>query len=408
MLTQYQQLLAESNYSELIKVCNDHINQDCKIAVNYWYLSLALLLQGHVRDPELIRLQGLKNSDTEEVSYTEEFYQILNQESLRQEKLKEYGTAWRIRQFVRQHIPYQFDNLVQMVYLSLHLKTLTIELLQELNIPESVKLNPQKIDSDDTLQLFQNILFSTLLLEQSLDFFSSLLPYLPNPDACIDLLLYVAPQENLERALSILDLCEKYSSNNIFISSPAVSCYLNEGQYLKAIELARTTILSAENLWDKIVANHSLLSALMFTGGHWQEAELVFEEHLSLLELLVRQNSINIPMKHLAYICVACFFTTYFRDNPKANHTLQQQVLKLLQSNYQQYHLIPTQNYQKNHSLRVNKSRTAKKLKIGYLSTSLRLHSIGWLARSLFQYHDRENFEIYGYFPGYKKGDDFL
>ncbi len=39
----------------------------------------------------------------------------------------------------------------------------------------------------------------------------------------------------------------------------------------------------------------------------------------------------------------------------------------------------------------------APKLRLGYLSADFRLHAIGTLIHSLFQYHDRSAFEIYGY-----------
>ncbi|MHC5824825.1 MAG: O-linked N-acetylglucosamine transferase, SPINDLY family protein, partial [Nostoc sp.] len=43
-------------------------------------------------------------------------------------------------------------------------------------------------------------------------------------------------------------------------------------------------------------------------------------------------------------------------------------------------------------------SKTKKKvLKIGYLSHYLKQHSVGWIARWLFKYHDAENFKIYSY-----------
>ena len=37
------------------------------------------------------------------------------------------------------------------------------------------------------------------------------------------------------------------------------------------------------------------------------------------------------------------------------------------------------------------------KLRIGYISECLRRHSIGYLVRDLFQYHDRSKFEIFAY-----------
>ncbi|HEY9813824.1 MAG TPA: O-linked N-acetylglucosamine transferase, SPINDLY family protein, partial [Candidatus Sericytochromatia bacterium] len=59
-------------------------------------------------------------------------------------------------------------------------------------------------------------------------------------------------------------------------------------------------------------------------------------------------------------------------------------------------------------SFRKSSGSVTKPLKIGYLSNCLRRHSVGWLARWLFQYHDRDKFQIYGYFIGNKKTQDSL
>jgi predicted O-linked N-acetylglucosamine transferase (SPINDLY family) len=62
--------------------------------------------------------------------------------------------------------------------------------------------------------------------------------------------------------------------------------------------------------------------------------------------------------------------------------------------------------------LQANKQRIKipkKQLKIGYLSHCFREHSVGWLARWLYQHHNREEFEIYTYFVTYRSHiQDFL
>ncbi|MFM6425385.1 MAG: O-linked N-acetylglucosamine transferase, SPINDLY family protein, partial [Planktothrix sp.] len=52
-------------------------------------------------------------------------------------------------------------------------------------------------------------------------------------------------------------------------------------------------------------------------------------------------------------------------------------------------------NSQRYSILKQNKEN--KSLKVGYVSHCLRTHSVGWLTRWLFQYHNREDFKIYAY-----------
>ncbi|NET83920.1 MAG: O-linked N-acetylglucosamine transferase, SPINDLY family protein, partial [Moorea sp. SIO1F2] len=54
------------------------------------------------------------------------------------------------------------------------------------------------------------------------------------------------------------------------------------------------------------------------------------------------------------------------------------------------------------------RGKTTRPLKVGYLSGCLRRHSVGWLARWLFEHHDRDRFQLYGYFLDYKLVKDHL
>jgi predicted O-linked N-acetylglucosamine transferase (SPINDLY family) len=58
--------------------------------------------------------------------------------------------------------------------------------------------------------------------------------------------------------------------------------------------------------------------------------------------------------------------------------------------------------------LQTNHIQHGKPLKIGYISSCFRQHSVGWLARWLFEYHNRDFFELYGYFVSYQEQGDPL
>ena len=50
-------------------------------------------------------------------------------------------------------------------------------------------------------------------------------------------------------------------------------------------------------------------------------------------------------------------------------------------------------------------ARDAKKLRIGYVSSDLREHAVGFGMTDVFETHDRNNFEIYTYYCGIKRAD---
>jgi predicted O-linked N-acetylglucosamine transferase (SPINDLY family) len=71
---------------------------------------------------------------------------------------------------------------------------------------------------------------------------------------------------------------------------------------------------------------------------------------------------------------------------------------QLCQSNIEIYAKEPVERYRQGHKGRQQQGGRRQPLKIGYLSYCFRNHSVGWLARWLLQHHNRDRFQIYGYF----------
>lgn len=402
----WQELLLKNDYEQIVNYCQRSIELNPNVPDNYYYSVLALILQDKIEESRIIWDLGLKNCKSID-SYNNDICKILKHESSRQEELKKYQTAWQIRQYIREIAPKDFDNLVQIAYLSLNLQRFTVETLQDLDLINLIQSGVD-FNDDSLLQLIQNIAYAPIPQDQSLRFISYLLPYVQDKNTCVDILLYIAIKFRLDIAIKFIDMCLEISPDNIKVVGCLVQLYNHNDQYEKAIEIARDIITKfSDNLLDRIVANHLLLGALMSAGGNWREAELVFNNHRSLLFELIEQNPIDIPKMYLGYLSMGCFFAPYFQDLPRSNHDLQNQAMSLFQANIRQLKPALAQSIETN--LQVRKAHPKnRKLRIGYLATSLRRHSVGWLARSLFQHFDRDSFEIYGYFPEYKQGTDFL
>ncbi|MFM6206376.1 MAG: O-linked N-acetylglucosamine transferase, SPINDLY family protein, partial [Planktothrix sp.] len=167
--------------------------------------------------------------------------------------------------------------------------------------------------------------------------------------------------------------------------------YQDIGEYAKGIEVAKHCYLVMDNFPDQVYATFLLLRGLMSAGGRWTEFCTTIENYQLMLNRLLEEKPT------LAYdLAVRSFSTTfffpYYQDQPRENLLLRRQVSEFIQSN------IETQNTEIVKSCRGWKSRSKKNilaekcLKIGYVSHCLRNHSVGWLARGLFQHHDHDKF----------------
>ncbi|MBD2024680.1 O-linked N-acetylglucosamine transferase, SPINDLY family protein, partial [Leptolyngbya sp. FACHB-711] len=105
------------------------------------------------------------------------------------------------------------------------------------------------------------------------------------------------------------------------------------------------------------------------------------------------------------------FFYGYFlEDNPAELRPLQNQVAALIQESLRGSvkELLEAEPYQQRFSAPVIQSaRTQRKLKIAYIARFMRQHPVGFLARWLMKYHDRDRYDIYTYHIDCKHVTDF-
>lgn len=402
MLTEIQQQAYEyligREYNKACDLYEKVISAAPTVRSNYWYLGLAMLLNGQELEAQLTWGAVTAEGDSNDIQlWTKELCQILNQESLRQENIKEYATAWLIRQHIREITPQDFDNLVQIVYLELNLNTFTEESLNQLGIIELLQQEPSDcIQETSVLQFVQNILNSKLEYHSALQAIFNCIPHIKqNPQDYINLLLPIAGkigQNGNEVAQQILEICLDLDPENMLTLGFLVDAYIYSRNYSKVINLTKGYANRINNsLSQEVIAYYLLVLGLMSAGTAWNEAEQAFNHYESALLQMVQED----PSSITVYRCVGRFFAAYFKDTPRENRRIQNQIFEICQDNKQRNSPTLVRTHHRRSNLK----------NIGYLSTSLRTHSVGWLAKSLFHHHDHERFQIHAYFPEYKKGD---
>ena len=165
----------------------------------------------------------------------------------------------------------------------------------------------------------------------------------------------------------------------------------------ESLPLAKRLLVSA-SLVEQIIVTHYILTSLLLTGGSTEEAIEYYQKHK---ELLVKVDSAQIASTY--QIMSMGIFLNYFEDNPKVNRSIRNRVAWAGQQDLQALMSNRVDRYRQNQATRKHHT---KQLKIGYLSECLRLHSVGWLVRWLFAYHDRDRFDIHLYST--RRSDDPL
>ena len=412
---QAHQCLARGDYAQAANFYEEAIEEEPDTKSYYWHLGLILLLQGQEAEAQTTWLVGMAEGEPEQVElWTAELIQVLQTEAERRGNLSDYSMAWAIRQHIREISPTDINNLLHLIGLSILLETYMGEDLSALGVLNMLKLEPPiEVDFELLMQVLKSVLDYDSLHPSSLELTEACLPHVQNPLVFIEIVVAASAEiahSALIPALAVrfAELARSLDDKNLGILQQLATYYQNAQQYDLGIKVAKLRYSVSEELADKVFSNHQIMRGLMSAGGYWEDVASVIERHKSLLELLIVQQSTSIPPVTVQNLFLASFFLPYFQDDPKNNRQIQNQVSQLCQVNVQTYAKEQAEKYRQRQSFRKSSGSVTKPLKIGYLSNCLRRHSVGWLARWLFQYHDRDKFQIYGYFIGNKKTQDSL
>ena len=238
-----------------------------------------------------------------------------------------------------------------------------------------------------------------------IEFAEACLPFVENFDrfvynsisASVDL-SYFAKRTDL--AIGLLELCLRLTPEEIEVLEHLSALHQNIGNHDRGLEIAKQCCELSVRLVDKFFSHALLLKAFLNKGGNWQEALSTFVTHQSLLSSLIADKPTELPQALVNRLYTANYFAPYMRDDPKLNRAMQNRISQLCQA-----------NTEVDLSAQMSKFRdrpSSQKLKIGYISHCMASHSVGWLARWLIRHHDRDRFEIYGYFQVYRQYPDDL
>lgn len=390
--------LIERNYKQAANFYEQAIESEPDVFSHYWYYGLILLLQEKELEAQMTWMIPLESGNLQQVhKWTEELIAVLQTEAERQKELGENQIAWAIRQHIREIDLQQLDNLLHIIQLS---PSLNIENDEELPLLEVARLlnssKTVKFDAELLLQTLGQVLEYYPLLESSFDFVVACISNTCKPiSLCIILCdkgsLFVSSL-SIDKSQKIAELCLQIASENISLLANFAQLYQNADKYIQGLVFAEKILVSSPQLIDEVAANYIIIRSLIQMGGQWQNAELAYKKYESSLSDLIKSDN-PVEASYLPDLISTVVFAPYFQDAPATNHQFRNKVAQFCQYKIKHY---SNQLFElKKTSKLLN--RNYEPLKIGYISTCLRKHSVGWLSRWLFQHYDKKKFRTYAY-----------
>ena len=397
------QLVVQEDYAKSVEDYEAAIQSYPNSLENYWCLGLAYFLEGQEDTAALVWFGAVSEHEIEATAILN-LVQVLGwaADSLKQQE--RIQQAWAIRQYIREFSPQLLSNLLELCNLSFDLEYLTGETVAELSVINIL----QSTAEDPELSLITETLDKVLQVPdpESLEFAKACFSYFPNTEywalrvtAAAETMAFKRKLGNFASAL--LKLCLEYDPENT-TANVYLPRFLSEAQqYTTAITAAQKFYQYSTTLENRFLSSCVLLQTLMRSGDWRAVPEIANQFKAAILELLEDQST-KLPLHTIQFLIVNMGIFAYLQDNLAENRTLQNQVGQLFLKNIESFSLNTI------HPTVISSKLPNKRLKIGYIGSTLRRHSVGWLSRWLFKYHNHEKFEICVYLVQQNPNDEFF
>lgn len=393
---QAQEALLQGYYSKAALLYEQAIDQEPQVRSHYWYFGLVLLLQGQEEEAQTTWMFAVSDCDPEQAdSAIAELIEILESAAQRFEQDGEFSIAWAIRQHLREIHPNDLINLFKLLDLSIELQYQMVETCEQI-IP-LLQTAPVSIEVKQILSMLRRVLHKVPPSPTVLSFTEACDRWIEDRRdfRCIVLTaaIELAYTRSLYRfSIELAQLYLRLYPNDIETLGHLAGFYQNCAEYDLGIQVAKQRYELSTRLDEKVRSGHLLLKGLLNAGGYWEEAISTAQQQETNLQAFVAQPTCGLDPSIVSQLINVAYYLVYLKDQPRSWRTLQNQLLEFVQTETQEYAIqsgkpiVPLQRC------------APKRLRIGYISHCMATHSVGWLARWLIQHHDRDQFEVYGYF----------
>jgi predicted O-linked N-acetylglucosamine transferase (SPINDLY family) len=382
--------IASENYGAIAQHYEEAIHNAPECPSNYWCLGLAYLLQKDEEAAQTVWFFGLSQFD--ETTAITELSDILEYAAEAQYGLGRLQLTWLIRRYLLEFQPQDPENILWVVQLLIDLDVFEVNILQDLNLIDNLV---QAQDTSPSFELIKVTLAKVVAFPSSEvnAFIKSCASFCnENVPELIHILVMgatsiVYESAPLQYSIELLEFCLALQDDAIEALEHLPRLYGRVGREGDAIQAADRFIHHAKSSTLLFVGYSTLLGALIL-AGEWNRIPQVAEIYEKALTQLIEENSANLPIVILECAVIYSVNFAYIRDDLAQNRWLHNSLGNLFQKTLQS-------NVAASFPLFLNSTKkTGDRIKVGYVGYTLRAHSVGWLSRWLFQYHDREKFEI--------------
>ena len=386
--------LEQQNYHEVVRIYEGIIENNPDEINNYWYLGLAYLLQGEEEQAQVSWFVAFEQIAEEDLdAQTQILIEILCQEAERQLTTDNNKLAWLIRSHIRELVPDNFANFLELICLDIYINKSDIEQFETWKLGECCQLvSANSLPTELLLKTLHIILclpcpdslaFARFCLGKNQDFQFILA-------GVVNLAVKMAYDHRYAGyAADLIRICLEFEPSNLILLNALYVFYGDSQDYENALEIAYKFRENSPTVAQQIFSGYQIIN-ISLKCHQWQELSSLFQRQNELIRQYVN-NPEDIPIDFIRQsLLIVNQPSFYIQDSPQQNRHFINQIGQIFQSLFRKESKVEVKPYG-------NALTWDRPLKIGYIGSTFRSHSVGWLCRWLIHYQDQEKFPCYIY-----------
>lgn len=371
----------------------------------YWELGLIYLSKGDLSAAQATWFAPFIGAEPDDIDrLSDQLFKKLVTAAIDSKNREEWGIVWQLCICIEEIKPGDFENICQAIIATYCIDNFEEKLLEQFDLEKLFKpICWSNIDPIIVRQICEAIIALNsskywLLLPSILENFhekDTLIFPLERRVMQLASTLCKSP----EKAVTLCEIALKIFPDCLSLIRCSVSAYCKASRDKDAIDSAKKYYQKADTLVLKFISSYYLIKTITQSGS-WQEALPFANRHYLWAERIIAAHPQELPVGINIGLALSSFFFPYIIDDPEYNRYLHNEIGKIFSRNSLDagslFEVHPNPLPKPNNTIR-----------IGYVGSTFRRHSVGWLCRWLISHHDRRDFQVFIYALSQDSQDPF-
>jgi predicted O-linked N-acetylglucosamine transferase (SPINDLY family) len=365
------------------------------LASNYWWLGIAYALDNNLTAADATWFTPLDNAADEETAtqLATDLGKTLLLAAQQQTELRNYPGALILREYFQQLDDACLENILQLVLLTDCCSELQSEQILEWQLAEAIT------EAAEINQPLLTVAFSKMLRVISTNNISQVLnclQYSDRADELLSILLIRAFGTGFpllaDPGISVAEYCLELFPQHLGLMHFLSVTYPRVNRYGDSAKLAQRYHEGCVTDVEK-VRGYYLWTRALLEASDFEQVATIMPAYRHLVDNILQNPPPEMDLENCKSIISTTGFFPYLQDSPAENHDYQNRAGQL----YQACLKLELADLKTSHPAKPKHQKKSGTLRIGYIGGTLRSHSVGWLSRWLWQYHNQEKFEVFTY-----------